>query len=120
MAKSLIPMQAGMRYQAWLFWSYAASLLEPSTNVSEVCFEASGVRSFDDIVVRHDPPIEENLSERITMVHVQSKYHVTTGAFTIPALTDPAFIGADAISLLGLLGAAYRRLGAEEYMQRRF
>jgi hypothetical protein len=109
-----------MRYQAWLFWSHAAGLLEAGTNVAEVAFECPGVRSFDDIVVRHDPPRPESLSERIEMVHVQSKYHVTTGAFTISALTDPAFIGADAVSLLGLLGEAHRRLGPDKYMRRRF
>jgi hypothetical protein len=109
-----------MRYQAWLFWSYAAGLLAPGTNVSEVMFESPGIRSFDDILVRHDPPRQETLQERISMVHIQSKYHGTAGAFTIPALTDPAFIGADTVSLLGLLGKAYRSLGPDEYMRRRF
>jgi hypothetical protein len=120
MAKSLIQLQAGMRYQAWLFWSYAAGLLEPGTNVAEVAFEAGGVRSFDDIVVSHEPPLQERLLEPIRVIHVQSKYHGITGAFTIPALADPAFIGADTVSLLGLLGEAYRRLGPDEYLRRRF
>lgn len=109
-----------MQCQAWLFWEYATKLLEGGSNVVEVSFECPGVRSFDDIVVRHDPPRQESLSDRIQMVHVQAKYHVGPGAFTIAAMTEPAFIGADKVPLLGLLGEAYRRIGAEDYMRRRF
>ena len=121
MTQSLVAPLAGMRYQAWLFWARAAQLLVPDSNVVEVGFEQPGVRSFDDIVVRHDPPLQASLTEQLAMEHVQAKYHIgPKGAFTVAAMTDPKFIGAESIPLLGLLGDAYRRLRSEEYAQRRF
>lgn len=120
MADALIAQEMGKRYQAWLFWEYAYQLLLPDTNVVEVRFE-DGVRAFDDVVVRFDPPRVAGYQEWITYLNLQAKYHIgLTGEFSIDSFTDPSFIGAKDATLLSRLGEAYRSLGAADFERRDF
>lgn len=121
MADALIAQQMGKRYQAWLFWEYACQLLLPGTDVVEVRFE-DGVRAFDDVVVRFDPPRSGGYQEeRISYVNLQAKYHIgLTGEFNIESFTDPSFIGAKDATLLTRLGEAYRTLGTADFLCRDF
>lgn len=120
MADALIPQHLGKRYQAWLFWRYASQLLLPNTNVAEVWFE-EGVRAFDDVVVRFDPPHRVEFEEWITHRNLQAKYHIgADGAFSIACFTDPGFIGAKDATLLSRLGDAFRTLGPTEFLRRDF
>ena len=121
MTQSLIAPLAGQRYQAWLAGAARVQLLEQGSNVVKVLFENPSVRSFDDIVVHHDPPVQARLTEQVVADHIQAKYHIGSGgAFTVGAMTDPAFIGADSSPLLRKLGDAFHRIGAEAYRRRRF
>lgn len=120
MANSLIAQELGKRYQSWLFWGQAAKLLIPQTDVSEVRFE-EGVRAFDDIVVRYEPLHTAAYGDQISFSSYQAKYHVGSGgAFSLAALTEPSFIGADRATLLSRLGEAYRLLGPDEFMRGEF
>jgi hypothetical protein len=120
MADALVAQQMGKRYQAWLFWEYASQLLLPSTNVVEVRFE-DGVRAFDDVVVRFDPPRLSGYQEWVTHRNLQAKYHIGSGGeFNIECFTNPGFIGATDATLLSRLGDAYRTLGSDDFLRRDF
>jgi len=79
----------------------ALNLLRPHSCVVEVTFEANGPKSFDDIVVRYNPPVAGSGPDPVTAEYHQVKWHVQTGGrFGYEDFVDPAFIGATSMSLL--------------------
>lgn len=108
----------GGNYQARVFWENALNLLDENSCVAEVTFEASGPKSFDDVVVRYDPPVARSGPHRIDAEYHQVKWHVDTGGrFGYEDFIDPKFIGAKSISLLQRLKDAREKLPAGEMAQ---
>lgn len=107
MVDAVVPRWHGENYQARIFWENALNLLDPSTCVAEVMFEADGPKAFDDVVVKYDPPVARSNPERVPAEYHQVKWHSSFGGrFGYKDLTDPAFIGAKAHSLLERLRQA--------------
>ena len=101
MANSVVPRWHGDNYQARIFWENALNLLDDTSCVVEVTFEADGPKTFDDVVVKYDPPVARSGPERIAAEYHQVKWHVTyAGRFGFEDFVDPAFIGATTVSLL--------------------
>ena len=97
----------GDNYQSRVFWENAFNLLEPTSCVVEVTFEADGPKAFDDVVVKYNPPIPRSGSDRISADYHQIKWHVDTGGrFGFEDFISPDFIGAKSISLLKRLQQA--------------
>jgi hypothetical protein len=98
----------GDDYQARFFWIQAARLRDPENrNVIEVTYEGDGPKSFDDVIVRYDPPRRSLGPRRISADYHQIKWHVTgEGRFGFADLVDPDFIHATSISLLQRLADA--------------
>lgn len=101
MAKAVVPLWHGNNYQARIFWENALNLLDQTSCVVEVTFEADGPKAFDDVVVKYDPPVARSGSDRVSAEYHQVKWHVDYGGrFGYEDLTDPAFIGATHSSIL--------------------
>lgn len=109
MVDAVVPRWHGDNYQARIFWENAINLLDPTSCVVEVTFEANGPKAFDDVVVKYDPPVARSGPERIAAEYHQVKWHVEYGGrFGYEDFVDPAFIGAQAVSLLERLQQARR------------
>lgn len=107
MSKAVIPRWHGDNYQARIFWANALNLLEPTSCVTEVTFEANGPKAFDDVVVKYDPAVPRGGPQRIVAEYHQVKWHVGYGdRFGHTNLIDPNFIGAQSVSLLQRLKQA--------------
>ena len=107
MADAVIPRWHGDNYQARIFWENALNLLDETSCVVEVTFEANGPKAFDDVVVRYDPPVARSGADRVAVEYHQVKWHVEYGGrFGFDDFLDPAFIGAKTLSLLERLKAA--------------
>lgn len=107
MTDAIVPSWHGNNYQARFFWEHALNLLEASTCVVEVTFEADGPKAFDDVVVRYDPPVVRSGPNRVSAEFHQVKWHVDiAGCFGFEDFTQPAFVGAQSVSLLQRLKAA--------------
>ncbi len=107
MANAVVAPWQGNNYQARVFWLNALNLRARETCVTEVTFEASAPRAFDDVVVRYDPPIPGSGPTRVPADYQQVKWHVAAGTpFGSADLVDPGFIGAERVSLLQRLRAA--------------
>lgn len=103
----MIPRWHGDNYQARIFWENALNLLDKTSCVVEVTFEADGPKAFDDVVVRYDPPVARSGPERVAAEYHQVKWHVAyDGRFGFEDFVDPAFIGAKTVSLLERLKKA--------------
>ncbi|MHB8926571.1 MAG: SAVED domain-containing protein [Bacillota bacterium] len=101
MSEAVVPRWHGDNYQARVFWENALNLLDPTSNVVEVTFEADGPKAFDDVVVKYDPPVARAGPDRIPADYHQVKWHVNYGGrFGFEDLMDPAFIGATQSSIL--------------------
>lgn len=101
MANSVVPRWHGDNYQARIFWENALNLLDDTSCVVEVTFEADGPKAFDDVVVRYEPPVARSGPERVAAEYHQVKWHVAyDGRFGFEDFVDPAFIGAKSVSLL--------------------
>lgn len=101
MADAVTARWHGDNYQARIFWENAFNLLDTSSCVVEVSFEADGPKAFDDVVVKYDPPVARSGPNRISAEYHQIKWHVERGGrFGYEDLIDPAFIGASSVSLL--------------------
>ena len=101
MANSVVPRWHGDNYQARIFWENALNLLDDTSCVVEVTFEADGPKAFDDVVVKYDPPVARSGPERVSAEYHQVKWHVASdGRFGFEDFIDPSFIGAKATSLL--------------------
>jgi hypothetical protein len=89
------------------------SLLDDTSCVIKVTFEADGPKAFDDVVVRYHPAVARSGSERVTADYHQVKWHVEYGGrFGYADLIDPAFIGAKRFSILQRLADARSKAGA--------
>lgn len=111
MANAVTARWHGDNYQARIFWENAFNLLDEHSCVIEVTFEADGPKSFDDIVVRYDPPVVRSGPARIAADYHQIKWHVETGGrFGYQDLIDHDFIGAQSISLLQRLKEARQKV----------
>lgn len=107
MAKAVIPRLQGDDYQGRFFWLQASRLFHDHTKVQRVAYEYDEIKSFDDVVVFYSEPIPDERGGTCLADYFQVKFHVDhNGAFTCDALIDPAFIGADKVSLLQKLRAA--------------
>jgi hypothetical protein len=97
----------GHNYQSRIFWQNALNLLDSTSGVIEVTFEADGPKAFDDVVVKYDPPIARSGAQRVPAEYHQVKWHVASGGrFGYEDFIDPAFIGAQSASLLQRLQQA--------------
>lgn len=113
MADAVLPRWHGDNYQARVFWENALNLLDETSCIVEVAFEADGPKAFDDVVVRYDPAVARSGPERITADYHQVKWHVETGGrFGYADLVDPAFIGAKTFSILQRLAEARKKAGS--------
>ena len=111
MANAVTARWNGDNYQARVFWENALNLLNNDSCVVEVTFEANEPKSFDDVVVRYDPPIARSAPERITADYHQIKWHVETGGrFGYEDFICPAFINANSMSLLQRLKNAQNKV----------
>lgn len=107
MANAVVARQQGDQYQARQFWLQAFLLLEPSSCVIEVTYEAERPKAFDDVVVRYEPPIARSARARVPADHYQIKWHTAAdGRFGYEDLIDPELIGAASFSLLQRLQQA--------------
>lgn len=107
MADAVTARWHGDNYQARIFWQNAFNLLDPTSCVVEVTFEANGPKAFDDVVVKYDPPVPRSGPERIAADYHQIKWHVeTAGRFGYKDFVEPQFIGAQKVSLLERLKQA--------------
>lgn len=101
MTDAIVPSWHGNNYQARIFWENALNLLDPTSCVVEVTFEANGPRAFDDVVVKYDPAVARSGTERVTAEYHQVKWHTEYGGrFGYEDFIEPAFIGARSTSLL--------------------
>lgn len=109
MTDAIVPSWHGNNYQARIFWENALNLLDSTSCVVEVTFEANGPKAFDDVVVKYDPAVARSGTERVVAEYHQVKWHTEYGGrFGYEDLIDPAFIGAQSISLLERLRDARR------------
>ena len=107
MADAVIARWHGDNYQARVFWENALNLLDKTSCVVEVTFEANGPKAFDDVVVKYDPPVARSGADRVAVEYHQVKWHVEYGGrFGFEDFVDPAFIGAKTLSLLERLKVA--------------
>ena len=102
MADSVIAGWSGHDFQSRLFWIKASSLLDDAQHyVVEVTYEADAPKSFDDVVVKYDPPRQSATGFPIAADFHQIKFHMDgAGRFGFEDLTDPVFLGAKTFSLL--------------------
>lgn len=113
MANAVLPRWHGDNYQARVFWENALNLLDETSCIVEVTFEADGPKAFDDVVVRYDPAVARSGAERVTADYHQVKWHVEYGGrFGYEDFIDPAFIGAKSFSILQRLADARKKAGA--------
>jgi len=107
MVDAAVPRWHGDNYQARIFWENALNLLDPTSCVVEVTFEANGPKAFDDVVVKYDPPVARSGPDRVSAEYHQVKWHVEYGGrFGFKDFIDPVFIGAKSFSLLQRLQQA--------------
>ena len=91
----------GHDYQARMFWTYAAQLRVPGSNIAKVGYEYDLIRAFDDVVVHYERPVIDEHYGDVDVDFFQVKYQVRQGdGFTWQALIDPAFINATSVSIL--------------------
>ena len=91
----------GDAFQSRVFWSKAARLLDPASNVIRVGFE-SGPKGFDDVWVDYNPAKSLTLMGLVPLgrEHIQCKWHGTPDTYGFANLSQPEFINANAVSLL--------------------
>jgi len=107
MAEAVTARWHGDNYQSRIFWQNAFNLLDPTSCVVEVTFEANGPKAFDDVVVKYNPPVPRSGPQRIAADYHQIKWHVEMGGrFGYQDFVDPTFIGAQKVSLLQRLNQA--------------
>lgn len=115
MADAVTARWHGDNYQARVFWENALNLLDDNSCVVEVTFEANGPKSFDDVVVRYDPPVARSGPDRVNAEYHQVKWHVETGGrFGYEDFVLPEFIGAKSFSLLQRLKDARAKVPVGE------
>ena len=101
MTQAITVRRDGDIFQARQFWLRAARLLDPKSPIERVGFE-SGPKSFDDIWIEYvagREPVAHN-GTPLRREHLQCKWHVQPGSYGHADLIEPAFINANARSLL--------------------
>ena len=101
MTQAVAVRRDGDTFQARQFWLRAARLLDPKSPVTRVGFEC-GPKSFDDIWVEYEPGRQPQAHDGspLRREHLQCKWHVAPSTYGYADLVDPAFINANARSLL--------------------
>lgn len=113
MADAVTARWHGDNYQSRVFWENALNLLDDTSCVVEVTFEANGPKAFDDVVVRYDPPVARSGPDRVHAEYHQIKWHTETGGrFGYEDLVRPDFIGAQTVSILQRLRDARAKVPA--------
>lgn len=114
MTQAVVTRRDGDTFQARMFWLHAAHLLDPEGKVTRVGFEA-GPRGFDDIWVEYDPAYapKNQFGDAILVERMQCKWHASGGYYTFQDLTLPAFINAQATSMLQRAYSAFEHDRAE-------
>lgn len=111
MSNAVVPKWHGNNYQARVFWENVINLLDSTSAVVEVTFEADGPKAFDDVVVKYDPSRPSSGSERVSADYHQVKWHVEYGGrFGYKDFINPSFIGATSMSLLQRLQQAKKSI----------
>lgn len=101
MADAITALWHGHNYQSRFFWDNALDMLGAWSCAVEVTFEADGPKSFDDVVVKYNPPLARSGPEGVSAEYHQVKWHVgIDGRFGYEDFIDPDFIGATSFSLL--------------------
>ena len=108
MASSVIARIEGDDYQARYFWLQICRLFQPHTKVIEVGYEFAEAKSFDDVVVSYNPPVNDDRGGRVNTDYFQVKFHVSQNeTIRFDSLMNPEFIGATKFSFLQRLRDAY-------------
>lgn len=109
MANAVVTRRDGDVFQARLFWTKAANLLDDQRRILRVGFE-NGPRGFDDVWVEYDAAHapQDPFGRPLRVERLQCKWHATPGTFTYQDLPKPEFINATATSLLERALAAHR------------
>jgi hypothetical protein len=111
MADAVTARWHGDNYQSRVFWENALNLLDDTSCVVEVTFEANGPKAFDDVVVRYDPPVARSGPDRVHAEYHQIKWHTETGGrFGYEDFVRPYFIGAQTVSILQRLKDAQAKV----------
>lgn len=112
MTEAVTVRRDGDTFQARMFWLRAAHLLFPDSAIARVVFE-TGPKSFDDIWTEFVPGrgLLDQYGVPLTREHVQCKWHVAPGSYGYASLADPAFINANARSLLQRAHDAHQSAG---------
>lgn len=110
MAYAVVTRRDGDVFQARLFWTKAANLLDDQRRIVRVGFE-NGPRGFDDVWVEYDPAHapQDPFGTPVLVERLQCKWHATPGTFTHRDLPKPEFINATATSMLERALEAYRQ-----------
>lgn len=91
----------GDGYQARHFWQYALEMLDVNSGISNISYDFSDKKSFDDVVITYDPPRGQGRIARLKKHYMQIKWQATLGhEFGYEDLIDPKFINATSVSLL--------------------
>ncbi|MBK8769689.1 MAG: SAVED domain-containing protein [Rhizobiales bacterium] len=115
MADAVTARWHGDNYQSRVFWENALNLLDNTSCVVEVTFEANGPKAFDDVVVRYDPPVARSGPDRVHAEYHQIKWHTETGGrFGYEDFVRPEFIGAQTVSILQRLKDARAKVPADQ------
>ncbi len=108
MARALIARTEGDDYQARFFWLQVCRLFQPHTRVIRVGYEVAEAKSFDDVVVSYNPPVNDDRGGVVTTDYYQVKFHVSQNeVIRFDSLMNPEFIGATKFSFLQRLRDAY-------------
>ena len=100
MARAITARIQGDDYQAKWLWMQICRLFAPRTKVVRVSYEASGIKSFDDVVCHYEG-MDDDEGNPLLAEYYQVKFHVSSaGALTWEAMINPAFINATSVSLL--------------------
>ena len=118
MANTAAPRWHGDDYQARIFWENALNLLDDCSCVVQVTFEANSPKSFEDVIVRYNPPVPRYGPKPINAEYYQVKWHVDiAGRFGYEDFVCPKFINAKTTSLLQRLKNAREQIPASETAQ---
>ena len=101
MPNPIAPRLNGDDYQARHFWHHALDLLDLNSGVESVAYEWKEAKSFDDVAIVYDPPRGQSHKRPLRRHFKQVKWQTTRDKrFGYADLVDPAFINANAVSLL--------------------
>lgn len=101
MADSIKARNLGDDYQILFFWLKACEMLSDYSNIGEISYEDSEIKSLDDVVVSYKEPIKDTSGNLIYKEYYQVKYHVDyRGHITADNLMNPKFINATKHSFL--------------------